>query len=712
MMPQDATGHYRELLERMPDAVIVCQDEKIVYCNSAALRLYKAACLEHLQSKAPLELLHPGERRKVKAKARKVHSGETMSCTGCRHKRLDGIQFLVEMTAASIIWKGKPSIQVIVREASQQKTQQALTTGVLRILNRDTHDISESIREVLTLIQESTGFDAVGLRLRHGDDYPYFEQKGFSKEFILLENQLCSRSGDGQPLLGEDGKPVLECTCGLILSGRTDPDLPFFTSNGSFWTNKASDFLSIPVEDELRTSPRNNCISQGYQSVALVPVRSGREIIGLLQLNGREEGKLTLDMVHYLEGLGDQLGLALKRMQVQEELRSLNELLEHKVAARTAEVEQRSEQLRLLALELTVAEDRERKRLAQKLHDGLQQILAGARYQLATIERNADRKDAVAEVASMIDEAIKTSRSLTAELSPPILHQSGLIAGLKWLAQWMHDKYGFDVRLEINDENSRLSDKVSTFLFHAIRELLSNVRKHAGVKSAGITISNHDESVWITVADEGCGFDTNQIRSGGGTAGGFGLFILSERLSMLGGRMTVESAPGAGSRITLVLPQTLASDPGSDLASSRASQARRLRSRQASSTGKAKKKIRVLLVDDHAVVRHGLAVMLQEHEQLEVAGEAADGESAIEMVRKLHPDVVLMDISMPGMNGIQATRIIHSEFPEISVIGLSMFQEKEQAAAMMDAGAVNYLSKSGPPDDVIAAIKACAGKRR
>ena len=310
-----------------------------------------------------------------------------------------------------------------------------------------------------------------------------------------------------------------------------------------------------------------------------------------------------------------------------------------------------------------------------------------------------------------IDEAIKTSRSLTAELSPPILHQSGLIAGLKWLAQWMHDKYGFDVRLEIHDENSGLSDKVSTFLFHAIRELLSNVRKHAGVKAAGITISSHDESVWITVADEGCGFDTNQIRSGGGTAGGFGLFMLSERLSMLGGRMKVESAPRAGSKITLVLPQALAVEPGRDLASSRASRAPRFRSRQAGSIRKAKKKIRILLVDDHAVVRHGLAVMLQEHEQLEVAGEASDGESAIEMVRRLHPDVVLMDISMPGMNGIQATRIIHSEFPEISVIGLSMFQEKEQATAMMEAGAVNYLSKSGPPDDVITAINACAGKR-
>ena len=123
-------------------------------------------------------------------------------------------------------------------------------------------------------------------------------------------------------------------------------------------------------------------------------------------------------------------------------------------------------------------------------------------------------------------------------------------------------------------------------------------------------------------------------------------------------------------------------------------------------------KTRIVLADDHAVMRHGLAVMLQEDPNIDIIGEASDGETAVDLVRKLKPDVVLMDISMPGMNGIQATRIIHSEFPEISVIGLSMFQEGEQAAAMLDAGAVNYLAKTGPPDGVLAAIRDCAHARR
>jgi DNA-binding NarL/FixJ family response regulator len=110
-------------------------------------------------------------------------------------------------------------------------------------------------------------------------------------------------------------------------------------------------------------------------------------------------------------------------------------------------------------------------------------------------------------------------------------------------------------------------------------------------------------------------------------------------------------------------------------------------------------------------MRQGLARLLRAEPDMEIAGEASDGESAIGLVRELRPDVVLMDVSMPGMDGIQATRIIHSELPWIGIIGLSMFQEGEQAAAMRKVGAVDYVTKSGPSEAVIAAIRACVRRR-
>ncbi len=116
-------------------------------------------------------------------------------------------------------------------------------------------------------------------------------------------------------------------------------------------------------------------------------------------------------------------------------------------------------------------------------------------------------------------------------------------------------------------------------------------------------------------------------------------------------------------------------------------------------------KIRVFLVDDHTVVRQGLAALLKAEKDIEIVGEASDGETAIKLVNEIQPDVVLMDISLPGMNGIEATQIIHREKPGVHVIGLSMFVESEQSIAMRRAGATNYLAKSAPADAIVAAIR-------
>ena len=117
--------------------------------------------------------------------------------------------------------------------------------------------------------------------------------------------------------------------------------------------------------------------------------------------------------------------------------------------------------------------------------------------------------------------------------------------------------------------------------------------------------------------------------------------------------------------------------------------------------------VRVLLADDNALFRRSLARLLRKMPDIEVAEQAADGKEAIELAKKIRPDVILIDVRMPGINGIEATRIIHGDCPEIRIIGFSMHESQAVLRAMADAGAVNYLTKEGSIAELVAAIRGC-----
>lgn len=117
-------------------------------------------------------------------------------------------------------------------------------------------------------------------------------------------------------------------------------------------------------------------------------------------------------------------------------------------------------------------------------------------------------------------------------------------------------------------------------------------------------------------------------------------------------------------------------------------------------------RIRVLLVDDHAVVRSGLRSFFELLDDIEVVGEAADGDQAVALARSLHPDVVLMDVLMPGKDGVAATREIKAALPEIEVIAVTSFIEEETVTSALEAGASGYLLKDADADEVAAAVRA------
>jgi two-component system, NarL family, response regulator NreC len=116
-------------------------------------------------------------------------------------------------------------------------------------------------------------------------------------------------------------------------------------------------------------------------------------------------------------------------------------------------------------------------------------------------------------------------------------------------------------------------------------------------------------------------------------------------------------------------------------------------------------KIKVLLADDHIMMRGGLRMVLEQHAELMVVGEAEDGRETVRLVKKLSPDVVVMDIAMPDMNGIEATRQIFADHSDAKVIALSMHSDRHFVSEMLKAGATGYLLKQCAVDELITAIK-------
>jgi len=215
---------------------------------------------------------------------------------------------------------------VDITERKRAEEYRKMNEEVLRILNGP-GDLQDAIQRVLAALNTLTRCDAIGMRLQDGEDFPYFAQEGFSEDFLLTENTLIERAADGGVCRNNDGSMRLECTCGLVISGKTDPANPLFTKGGSCWTNDSLPLLDLPPAQDPRLNPRNECIHHGYASVALVPIRSQDGIVGLIHLNHRRKGRFTLDTIELLEGIAAHIGEALMRKRAEEESRAKEHVL-------------------------------------------------------------------------------------------------------------------------------------------------------------------------------------------------------------------------------------------------------------------------------------------------------------------------------------------------------------------------------------------------
>lgn len=660
---RESEARLRAIVDNAVDAIITIDEQGMVHSfNASAERIFGYERDEVMGKNISMLMPEPDRHQHDSYLERYGRTGERRVIGIGREvmgQRKDGSTFPVDLAVSEAWLGGRRMYLGLVRDISERKQAEAQ-------LDRE-HALAEQERARLQAVLEIL---PVGVYLAKKDGELVSNAAGKAiwgehqppREVAKYDTYKAWRPGEKQPLKSEEWALARALRNGETTIGEE---------------------LEIEAFDGARKAILNYAL----------PIRDA-------------EGRIT-------EGVAVNVDIT-ARKRTEEELKRLNETLEQRVAERTMVAEQRAAQLRALASELTMAEQRERRRLAQTLHDHLQQILAATKFRTAMLRGRVpgpEMDEAVLEINDMVDQAIGASRSLTVELSPPVLYDAGLVPALDWLARQNEQKHGLTVTVEADSGAEPAAEDMRVLLFQAVRELLFNVVKHAGVKEARVQLTRASHrQVRVVVEDEGRGFDPENVETGASSPTGFGLFSLAERLEVAGGTMEVESEPGQGARVTLLAPMDLPPPEAAAEMHREVAWAAGLGHEAAGKERGAKPgAIRVLLADDHKILREGLAGLLAEELDIEVIAEAADGQEAVELARRLRPDVVVMDITMPRLSGIEATRRIREELDGVSVIGLSIHEERDMSAAMHEAGACAYLNKAGPSEVLISAIRECVG---
>ena len=235
----------------------------------------------------------------------------------------DLVQSREELGRTNVVLKQHVNEQnTEIARRKEAEREREIVVEFLRLANeiRTSEDLA---RMVVNFFQQKSGCRAVAIRLEKDGDYPYSHTRGFPEEFVRLESLLCRQDEQGVPVRhGPDG-PALECLCGSVILGNVPPSMPFFTERGSFWTNSTTRLASGTIEEDLKIQLRNRCNAFGYESVALIPLRSGEERLGLIQLCDPREKLFSPQLISLWERLTDYLVAALTRIRAEESLQRM-----------------------------------------------------------------------------------------------------------------------------------------------------------------------------------------------------------------------------------------------------------------------------------------------------------------------------------------------------------------------------------------------------
>ncbi|MEC2066170.1 hybrid sensor histidine kinase/response regulator transcription factor [Bacillus inaquosorum] len=303
----------------------------------------------------------------------------------------------------------------------------------------------------------------------------------------------------------------------------------------------------------------------------------------------------------------------------------------------------------------------ERDRLSKDLHDTMGHSYTSIIMGMETLRTELKTKEGEQQLDSLLQLARNSMEEVRLYLHQLDLSQESLplAVTLQQLTEEFKKHAKVNVRTRIIGEEYMASKQSKMTLYRSLQESLTNAVRHGHSTEIIVSLHFEPQQIRLDVQDNGCGVEEWKD--------GFGLTAMKERVSQSQGRVIVYSKKGEGTLISCVLPKQV-----------------QLSNEQ----------IRLCIVDDHSFIRESLHTILDGQEDVQVVGMAEDGERALELCERLKPDVVLMDLEMPNLDGIHATKMIKEKWPDIRVLILSTFQNTERAKEIIRNGADGYLLKS------------------
>jgi two-component system, NarL family, sensor kinase len=384
----------------------------------------------------------------------------------------------------------------------------------------------------------------------------------------------------------------------------------------------------------------------------------------------------------------------------------LTELVDTNEALRVTETSLRQLSARLLQLQ-----DEERRRIARDLHDVTGQKIAILSMSLDRLGRlvhskNVDINDALEESRDTVRKIGEEIRTLSYLLHPPLLDESGLASAVRWYAEGFQKRSGIHLTVDIPAALGRLSTDVETALFRVVQESLTNVHRYSGSPNAEIKIFAEAGQLHLEVIDHGRGIAAGAapVQIDGIATLGVGIPGMRERLRQLDGTLDVDFGRD-GTRVVATVPLKKPAPAVSEIPEYAAAAVEDQARLDSNVHGRSDARQRILIADDHEVMRRGVRGLLESHDEWAVCGEAFEGKEAVVKARELRPDLIIMDINMPGLTGIAAAQLIRREHPSAKILFFSVHESSQTVREVMNAGAQGYVAKSRAGHDLVDAVR-------